>query len=103
MFTSFYVFIVSVCLAAGANFSGEVLEAVAAGLGLADGVCLAVGVKWYSCSCTAACFHIIAVLPRPRLNVRGGRNSLINASYSFRQAQLFPFPLVHVHLQLCFV
>lgn len=60
-FTSLSVFIVSVCCAAGANFS-EVLEAVAAGLDLADGVCLAVSMKRYSCSCAAACFHITAVL-----------------------------------------
>lgn len=61
-FTSFSVLIVSVCCAAGANFSGEALEAVAAGLDLADGVCLAIGMKWYSCSCAAASFHITAVL-----------------------------------------
>lgn len=59
------------CLAAGANFSGEVLEAVGTGLGLADGVCLAVGVKWYSCSCAAACFHITAVLASAKAQCEG--------------------------------
>jgi len=62
LFASFAVFVVVACHATGANFSGEVLEAVAAGLDLADGECLAVGVKWYSCRCTAACVHITAVL-----------------------------------------
>lgn len=61
LFMSFSIFIVSVCCAAGGNFSGEVLEAVAAGLDLADGVCLAIGMKWYSCSCAAASFRITAV------------------------------------------
>ncbi|XP_010114564.1 PREDICTED: receptor expression-enhancing protein 5-like, partial [Chlamydotis macqueenii] len=58
----FSVFVVSACRAAGANSSGEVLEAVAAGLDVADGVCLASDVEWYSCRCAAACFHITTVL-----------------------------------------
>lgn len=38
LFTSVSVFIVSLCCAAGANYSGEVLEAVVAGIDLADEV-----------------------------------------------------------------
>lgn len=48
-FMSFSVFLVCLCRSAGANFGGEVLEAVAARSEPADGEHLAAGVTWCSC------------------------------------------------------
>lgn len=53
------------CSAAGVNFSGEMLEALTAGL--ADGV------KW--CSCTAA--HVLITVVQT--SARGGGSSLLTA------------------------